>query len=122
MSAIRPAPTRSWRSNCRRSRTGIVRLEATRGDGRFDRSVVFADKMMFPEGRDVVRGPRSTWQHRQGIWKLTDTNGGRRRRPARGVVQGENANGLRQTICTDRISAPDGLDLLVQGCVCQADL
>ena len=28
----------------------IVRLEDTDGDGRFDASVVFADKMMFPEG------------------------------------------------------------------------
>src|SRR5262245_51662385 len=28
----------------------IVRLEDTDGDGKFDRSVVFADKMMFPEG------------------------------------------------------------------------
>src|SRR5688500_20159364 len=28
----------------------IVRLEDTSGDGRFDKSVVFADRMMFPEG------------------------------------------------------------------------
>ena len=28
----------------------IVRLEDTNGDGVFDKSVVFADKMMFPEG------------------------------------------------------------------------
>src|SRR5439155_12411773 len=28
----------------------IVRLEDKNGDGRFDTSVVFADKMMFPEG------------------------------------------------------------------------
>src|SRR3954463_195673 len=28
----------------------IVRLEDTDGDGIFDKSVVFADKMMFPEG------------------------------------------------------------------------
>ena len=28
----------------------IVRLEDKNGDGRFDSSVVFADKMMFPEG------------------------------------------------------------------------
>src|SRR5438270_11347166 len=27
-----------------------VRLEDTDGDGRFDRSTVFADKLMFPEG------------------------------------------------------------------------
>src|SRR6187399_2534221 len=28
----------------------IVRLEDSDGDGRFDKSTVFADKMMFPEG------------------------------------------------------------------------
>jgi putative membrane-bound dehydrogenase-like protein len=52
----------------------IVRLEDANGDGRFDKSVVFADRMMFPEGtmwRDgslYVAAPPS-------IWKLTDTDG-----------------------------------------------
>ncbi len=52
----------------------IVRLEDTDGDGQFDKSVVFADKMMFPEGtlwHDgslYVAAPPS-------IWKLTDTDG-----------------------------------------------
>ena len=52
----------------------IVRLEDKNGDGRFDTSVVFADKMMFPEGTLwfdgslYVAAPPS-------IWKLTDTNG-----------------------------------------------
>jgi putative membrane-bound dehydrogenase-like protein len=52
----------------------IVRLEDKDGDGRFDSSVVFADKMMFPEGTMwfdgslYVAAPPS-------IWKLTDTNG-----------------------------------------------
>ena len=52
----------------------IVRLEDKNGDGRFDTSVVFADKMMFPEGAMwfdgslYVAAPPS-------IWKLTDTNG-----------------------------------------------
>ena len=52
----------------------IVRLEDKNGDGRFDSSVVFADKMMFPEGAMwfdgslYVAAPPS-------IWKLTDTNG-----------------------------------------------
>ncbi len=51
----------------------IVRLEDSDRDGVFDRSVVFADKMMFPEGtmwRDgslYVAAPPS-------IWKLTDTD------------------------------------------------
>ena len=52
----------------------IVRLEDKNGDGRFDTSVVFADRMMFPEGAMwfdgslYVAAPPS-------IWKLTDTNG-----------------------------------------------
>ena len=50
----------------------IVRLEDRDGDGQFDHSVVFADKMMFPEGtlwHDgslYVSAPPS-------IWRLTDT-------------------------------------------------
>ncbi len=52
----------------------VLRLEDTDGDGRFDRSVVFADKVMFPQGclwhngSLYVAGPPS-------IWKFTDTNG-----------------------------------------------
>jgi glucose/arabinose dehydrogenase len=52
----------------------IVRLEDTNGDGRFDVSVVFADRMMLPEGTMwfdgslYVAAPPS-------IWKLTDTDG-----------------------------------------------
>jgi putative membrane-bound dehydrogenase-like protein len=52
----------------------IVRLEDTNGDGRFDTSLVFADRMMLPEGAMwfdgslYVAAPPS-------IWKLTDTNG-----------------------------------------------
>src|SRR5207244_4154366 len=51
----------------------IVRLEDTDGDGRFDKSLVFADKMMFPEGTMwhdgslYVAAPPS-------ICKLTDTD------------------------------------------------
>jgi putative membrane-bound dehydrogenase-like protein len=52
----------------------IVRLEDNDGDGRFDTSTVFADKMMFPEGAMwfdgslYVAAPPS-------IWRLTDTDG-----------------------------------------------
>jgi putative membrane-bound dehydrogenase-like protein len=51
----------------------IVRLEDTDGDGRFDRSRVFADRMMLPQGTLwfdgslYVAAPPS-------IWKLTDTD------------------------------------------------
>ncbi len=52
----------------------IVRLEDTDRDGKFDKTVVFADRMMFPEGTMwfedslYVAAPPS-------IWKLTDTDG-----------------------------------------------
>ena len=52
----------------------IVRLEDKNGDGRFDTSTVFADKMMLPEGTMwfdgslYVAAPPS-------IWKLTDEDG-----------------------------------------------
>src|ERR1051326_9611607 len=51
----------------------VVRLEDTNGDGKFDKTITFAEKMMFPEGclwHDgslYVAAPPS-------IWKLTDTN------------------------------------------------
>ncbi len=52
----------------------ILRLEDTDDDGYFDKRVVFADRMMFPEGTMwfdgslYVAAPPS-------IWKLTDTDG-----------------------------------------------
>jgi putative membrane-bound dehydrogenase-like protein len=52
----------------------VLRLEDTDDDGRFDKSVVFADKVMFPQGclwyggSVYVAAPPS-------IWKFTDTEG-----------------------------------------------
>lgn len=52
----------------------VLRLEDSDGDGRFDTTTVFADKVMFPQGclwhrgSVYVAGPPS-------IWKLTDTDG-----------------------------------------------
>src|SRR5213595_695508 len=52
----------------------VVRLEDTDGDGRFDKSVFFADKVVFPQGclwhagSVYVAAPPS-------IWKFTDTDG-----------------------------------------------
>ena len=52
----------------------IVILEDTDGNGRFDRSVVFADRMMFPEG--VLWHDGSVYVSAPPtIWKLTDTDG-----------------------------------------------
>lgn len=52
----------------------IVRLEDTDGDGVFDKSVVFADKMMFPEGAMWLDGSLYVAAP-PSIWKLTDNNG-----------------------------------------------
>ena len=51
----------------------IVRLEDTNGDGRFDKTTVFADKMMFPEGAMWLNGSLYVAAP-PSIWKLTDTN------------------------------------------------
>lgn len=51
----------------------ILRLEDTNGDGVFDKSVVFADKMMFPEGTMWYDGSLYVGAA-PSIWKLTDTN------------------------------------------------
>lgn len=51
----------------------IVRLEDSDGDGRFDKSTVFADKMMFPEGAMWHDGSLYV-SAPPVIWKLTDTN------------------------------------------------
>jgi len=52
----------------------IVRLDDEDGDGRFDTSTVFADKMMFPEG--VLWHAGSVFVSAPPvIWKLTDTDG-----------------------------------------------
>jgi putative membrane-bound dehydrogenase-like protein len=51
----------------------VMRLEDTNGDGKFDKSTVFADKMMFPEGCMYYDG--SVYVSAvPSIWKLTDTN------------------------------------------------
>ncbi len=51
----------------------VVRLEDTDGDGRFDKSLVFADRMMFPEGALFHGGSLYVAAPPQ-IWKLTDTD------------------------------------------------
>lgn len=51
----------------------ILRLEDTDNDGVFDRRVVFADRMMFPEGVLWVNGSLLV-SAPPAIWKLTDTD------------------------------------------------
>ena len=52
----------------------IVRLEDTDGDGKYDKSVVYADRMMFPEGTLWYDGSLYV-SAPPSIWKLTDTDG-----------------------------------------------
>ena len=52
----------------------IVRLEDSDGDGRFDKSTVFATGMMFPEGT-MWHGGSLYVAAPPSIWKLTDTDG-----------------------------------------------
>jgi putative membrane-bound dehydrogenase-like protein len=52
----------------------IVRLEDTDGDGRFDTGVVFADRMMLPQGTMWLDGSLYVAAP-PSIWKLTDTTG-----------------------------------------------
>src|SRR5690606_12488838 len=49
----------------------VLRLRDTDGDGRFDESSVFADRMMFPEGVMYHQGSIYVAAPPQ-IWKLTD--------------------------------------------------
>ena len=51
----------------------IVRLEDTDGDGVFDTSVVFADRMMLPQGAMWLDGSLYVGAP-PSIWKLTDTD------------------------------------------------
>jgi putative heme-binding domain-containing protein len=52
---------------------GILRLEDTDGDGKFDKQTVFADKMTFPQGALWHDGSLYVASS-GGIWKLTDVN------------------------------------------------
>lgn len=52
----------------------VLMLEDTNGDGVFDRSTVFADKMTFPQGGCWLAGSLYVASP-PGIWKLTDADG-----------------------------------------------
>jgi putative heme-binding domain-containing protein len=52
----------------------ITRLEDTDGDGKFDKSVTFADDLVFPQGVLWHDGAIYTASH-PSLWKLVDTDG-----------------------------------------------
>src|SRR5262245_12686010 len=51
----------------------IVRLESTKGDGKYDKSTVFVKNVMFPEGAMWLNGSLYVAAPPH-IWKFTDTN------------------------------------------------
>ncbi len=52
----------------------VLMLEDTNGDGIYDNSTVFADKMTFPQGAAWLNGSLYVMSP-PGLWKLTDTDG-----------------------------------------------
>lgn len=78
----------------------VLRLEDTDGDGRFDRSVVFADKVMFPqgclwhEGWVYVAAPPT-------LWRFKDTDG-----DGRADVREEWFKGGTLTGCANDLHGP----------------
>ena len=119
-SPIRPARTSASRPSSTASPHRIVRLEDTDGDGRFDKSVVFADKMMFPEGAMwfdgslYVAAPPS-------IWKLTDTNGDGVADQREEWFEGKTLTGCANDLHGPYLG-PDGWIYWTQGGVRAADL
>src|SRR6516165_524423 len=52
----------------------VLRLESTKGDGKFDKRSVFADQLAFPEGVMYYQGSVYVAAP-PSIWKFTDTKG-----------------------------------------------
>ena len=89
----------------------IIILEDTDGDGKFDKSVVFADKMMFPEGALWHDGALYV-SAVPIIWKLEDTNGDGRADKRTKWFDGKTANG-----CANDLHGPYlGLDGWIYWC------
>ena len=89
----------------------IVRLEDTDGDGKFDKSTVFADRMMFPEGAMWLDGALYVGAP-PSIWKLTDTDGDGVADKREEWMQGKTLTG-----CANDIHGPyEGLDGWIYWC------
>ncbi len=73
----------------------ILRLEDTDGDGTYDKRVVFADRMMFPEGTMWFDGSLYV-AAAPSIWKLTDADGDGVADRREEWFQGKNPDRLRQ--------------------------
>jgi putative heme-binding domain-containing protein len=94
----------------------IVILEDTNGDGRADRSTVFADGLMIPTGLEVAPGLGDACYVGEGtkIWLLTDTNGDGRADRREIVLRGFGTGDNHQNINSFRWS-PAGELMFSQG-------
>ncbi len=89
----------------------IVRLESTKGDGRFDKQTVFVKNVMFPEGAMWLNGSLYVAAPPH-IWKFTDTNDD-------GVADKEEIwfDGKTLTGCANDLHGPyRGLDGYIYWC------
>ena len=78
----------------------IKHLEASHGDGRFDKAVVFADKMTFPQGALWHNGALFTTAY-PSLWRIDDA--GRRT-----AIAGRFGSTATPPTCTGRNSVPTG--------------
>jgi putative membrane-bound dehydrogenase-like protein len=78
----------------------VVRLEDADGDGRFEKSSVFADRMMFPQGALFHEGSLYVAAPPH-VWKLTDTDG-----DGRADVRTEWWDGKTLTGCANDVHGP----------------
>jgi putative membrane-bound dehydrogenase-like protein len=70
----------------------VLMLEDTNGDGIYDKSTVFADKMTFPQGAAWLDGSLYVASP-PGIWRLTDTDGDGNADKREMIVQGFDYTG-----------------------------
>jgi putative membrane-bound dehydrogenase-like protein len=98
----------------------ILRLEDTDGDGRFDRTTEFADRVMFPQGclwhggSVYVAGPPS-------IWKFTDTDGDGRADQRTEWYQGKVLTGCANDVHGPYLG-PEGMLYWTKGAFARLDL
>ena len=106
-SPTRPARTTRSRSSSQRSRTASCGWKTPTATASSTSSVVFADKMMFPEGTMWLDGSLYVARAAQHL-EADRHRRRRRRRPARGVVRRARRSPAAPTICTARTSGRDG--------------
>ena len=94
----------------------IVILEDTDGDGRADKSTVFADGLMIPTGLEIAPGPGNACYVGEGtkVWLLTDTDGDGRADRREIVLRGFGTGDNHQNINSFRWS-PAGELMFSQG-------